>query len=191
MAESKSSETIRVYVTDMAALESHIEEALDRQLDIVKDHPKASAAVNQLHVLARSHRDALKAHIESRGGSTTGGIKGAVAAAAGVAAGLIDKVRPESVSKALRDDYTAVNLATIGYTMLHATAGMLGDQATVSLAERHIRDYTSAIEGINQIIADVVAYDLRNDGLNIDQSAVQETTEKLNNIWRETEPSVK
>lgn len=191
MAESKQQETIKVYVGDMAALESHIEEALDRQLDLVKGQPKAAAVVNQLHSLSKSHRDALRAHLEQMGGSTGGGIKDAVAAAAGVAAGLIDKVRPESVSKAIRDDYTAVNHATIGYTMLHATALMVKDQATASLAERHIRDYTRQIEGINQVIPEIVAWDLRNDGIPVDDSVVKETTEKVNKIWQQTEPSVR
>ena len=191
MAESKQQQTIKVYVGDMASLESHIEEALDRQVDLVKPHPKAAALVNQLHATTKAHRDALKAHLERMGGSSGSPIKEAVAAAAGVAAGIIDKIRPESVSKAIRDDYTAVNHAAIGYTMLHATALMLHDQATASLAERHLRDYTSHIEGINQIIADVVAYDLKNDGITLDDAVVQQTTDKVNQIWRETNPSVR
>jgi len=191
MAESKQQETIKVYVGDMASLESHIEEVMDRQVDLVKPHPKAAALVNKLHATSKMHRDALKAHLESMGGSSGSPIKAAVAAAAGVAAGIIDKVRPEAVSKAIRDDYTAINHATIGYTMLHATALMLKDQATASLAERHIRDYTSHIEGINQIIADVVAYDLKNDGIPVDDSIVKQTTEKVNQIWHQTEPSVR
>ena len=40
----KHRQTIADYVSDMAALESHIEEALDRQLIEVKDDPDASAA---------------------------------------------------------------------------------------------------------------------------------------------------
>ncbi len=190
MVQSKQQQTIKVYVGDMASLESHIEEAIDRQVKLVKPHPKAAALVNQLHVTSKTHRDALKAHLGRMGGATGSPIKEAVAAAAGVAAGLIDKVRPESISKAVRDDYTAVNHATIGYTMLHATALMLGDEATAALAERHIRDYTALIEGINQIIADVVAYDLRRDGIPLDDSKVEQTTEAINKIWQQTEPAV-
>jgi ferritin-like metal-binding protein YciE len=191
MAESKQQETIKVYVGDMASLESHIEEAIDRQVKLVTAHPKAAALVNQLHQTSKRHRDALKAHLDSMGGSSGSPVKEAVSAVLGVAAGVIDKVRPEAISKAIRDDYTAVNHATIGYTMLHATALMLKDQATASLAERHLRDYTSVIEGINQIIADVVAYDLRQDGIAVDDSAVAETTKKINEIWKQTEPAVR
>jgi hypothetical protein len=58
-------------------------------------------------------------------------------------------------------------------------------------ADRHLRDYTSAIEGINQIVGDVVAWDLRKDGHMVDDSAVEAATEKINEIWRQTDPSIR
>src|SRR3712207_9132960 len=89
--------------------------------------------------MVKSQRDAMKAHLESMGGQTGGALKSTVAALFGVAAGVIDKVRPEAISKNLRDDYTAFNHAAIGYHMLYGTALMLGDQKTAALAERHHR----------------------------------------------------
>lgn len=191
MAESQNRDTVKKYVGDMVALESHIEEALDHQVDLVKDHPKAQAAVNQLHTTVKNHRDALKSHLQSMGGEEGSPLKTAVSTAAGLAAGIINKVRPEGITKALRDDYTAINHATMGYTLLHATSNMLGEPATAALCERHIRDYTSAIEGINMIVADVTAYELRKDGHVVQDAAIQETTQKLQQIWRQTDPSVR
>ena len=191
MAESRNRDTVKKYVGDMIALESHIEEALDRQVSLVKDHPKASAAVRQFHNTVKTQRDTLKAHLKSMGGEEGAPLKTAVASLLGVAAGMVDRVRPEAVSKALRDDYTAFNHATMGYAMLHATALMLGEQSTADLAERHLRSYASAIEGINQIVADVVSWELRKDGHIINDQVIGEATQKLNSIWRETSPSIR
>jgi hypothetical protein len=43
----------------------------------------------------------------------------------------------------LRDDYTALNLAAIGYHMLHTTGMGLQNQATADLALRHLKDRDS------------------------------------------------
>lgn len=189
MAESQNRDTIKTYVGDMYSLESHIEEALDSQLAKVADHPKANAAVRRFHSMVKSQRDTMKAHLEALGGESGGALKSAVSAVFGMAAGVIDKVRPEAVSKCLRDDYTAFNLAAIGYHMLYGTALMLGHQETARIAERHHRAYTDAIQDINQIILDVVAWELKKDGHVIDEKAMDSATDTMNEDWRATAPS--
>ncbi len=52
-------QTIVDHVEDMVASESHIEEALDRQLTEVADDPEGRAAVQNLHDTVKQHRDAL------------------------------------------------------------------------------------------------------------------------------------
>ena len=189
MAENMNKDTIKTYVGDMYSLESHIEEALDGQLEKVKDHPKANMAIRRFHGTVRTQRDAMKAHLDELGGGTGGILKSAVSAAFGVAAGVIDKVRPEAVSKNLRDDYTAFNLGAVGYHMLYGTALMLGFSKTAELAERHHRAYTDMVQDINQIILDVVAWELRKDGHKIDEKAMDRATETMNQDWRATAPA--
>src|SRR6188768_4562631 len=104
MAESQNLDTVKTYVGDMYSLESHIEEALDLQLEKCRDHPKAYAAVRRFHGNVRTQRDAMKAHLDELGGPTGGALKAVVSAAFGMAAGVVDKVRAEAVSKCLRDD---------------------------------------------------------------------------------------
>ena len=132
----KHRQTIADYVSDMAALESHIEEALDRQLIEVKDDPDASAAVRDFHDMVKQHRDRLKALEEETGKTIGTPIKEVGAALMGKAAGIIDLLRSEGISKGLRDDYAAFSLAAISYSMLHTTATALGDSRVASLAER-------------------------------------------------------
>ena len=181
----KHRQTVADYVGDMAALESHIEEALDRQLIEVKDDPVALAAVRDFHDMVKRHRDTLKA-IEEETGKTIGTpIKEAGAALFGKAAGIIDLLRTEGISKALRDDYAAFSLADISYSVLHTTATALGNSRVATLAERHLRDHADAIMRINEIMPEVVIRELEKDGHRADNAAVGATREAVLRSWQQ------
>jgi len=188
MAESQNLDTIKTYVGDMYALEAHIEQAMDLQLDKFGDHPKANAAIRRFHTMVKMQRDAMKAHLDSLGGLTGGSLKSAVSNAFGLAAGVIDKIRPEAMSKMLRDDYAAFNLAAVSYHMLYGTALMLGFSETANIAERHHRAYTDAIQDINQLILSVVAHELKKDGHVVDERAMDRATSTMNQDWKDTAP---
>ncbi len=181
----KHRQTIADYVGDMAALESHIEEALDRQLIEVKDDPEALAAVRDFHDMVKQHRDTLKAMEEETGKTIGTPIKEAGAALIGKAAGIIDLLRTEGISKGLRDDYAAFSLAAISYSMLHTTAIALGDNRVASLAERHLRDHADAIMRINEIMPGVVMRELVKDGHQADNAAVEATREAVLRSWQQ------
>ena len=138
----------------MVALESHIEEALDRQLGLSKDDPATLAAVQGFHDMVKTQRDAMKALQEEIGTTAGNPVIKAGTAILGKAAGMIDKIRTEGISKALRDDYTAFNLAAVSYTMLYTTATALGDQRVADVAEKHLRGYAGAVQKINHLIGD-------------------------------------
>lgn len=176
--------TIADYVGDMAALEAHIEEALDRQLQEVKDDSVAHAAVQDFHDTVKRHRDTLRAMEEETGATIGNPIKDVGAALIGKAAGIINLVRTEGISKALRDDYAAFSLAAISYSMLHTTARALGDQRVASLAERHLQDHARAIMRINEIMPEVVIRELKNDGHQADDGAVAATRKAVVAAWQ-------
>lgn len=189
MADDKNLNTVQQYVGDMVALEDHIEAALDGQLAIAKAYGPADQAVTRFHQVAKAHREGLTAHLQSLGGSESSPLKTAVADLFGTAAGLIDKVRTKAVSKALRDDYAAFNLAAVGYAMLHTTATALGQAGTADLAARDLRDYAGAVQQLNQLITGVVVWELREDGHAVDATATERSVTALNEAWRETSPS--
>lgn len=181
--QKKHRQTIADYVGDMAALESHIEEALDRQLKEVKDDPIALAAVQDFHDTVKKHRDTLKAMEEDTGKTIGAPIKEVGSALLGKAAGIIDLVRAEGISKSLRDDYAAFSLAAIGYSMLHTTATALGDKRVASLAERHLQDHAEAIMRINEIMPEVVIRELQKDGHEANDAAVEATRKAVSRSW--------
>ena len=185
--QQKHAQTIADYVGDMVALESHIEEALDRQLSETEDDPEARAAVQGFHDLVKQHRETLKA-LQAQVGTTAGNpIIAAGATLLGKAAGVIDLVRTEGISKALRDDYAAFSLAAISYSMLHTTSLALGNPRVAELAERHLTDYAGAIERINELMPGVVERELAKDGHRTNKGAVAETRTMVGKAWRTAE----
>ncbi len=187
MADDKNKQTIADYVGDMLALESHIEEALDRQLSMAKEHPQAGAAVQRFHDMVKQHRDTLKALQEQVGTTAGNPIIEAGSTLLGKAAGVIDLMRTEGISKALRDDYAAFSLAAISYSMLHTTSLGLGNPQVAELSERHLTDYAGAIERINEIMPGVVARELTKDGHQTQPGAVAATRQVVPNAWHAAE----
>ncbi len=188
--DDKSKKTLSDYISDMVTLENQIEDALDRQLNQVKDDQVALEAVRGFHDLVKRQRDAMRALREEYGGTAGSPIKEAGAALLGKAAGLIDNIRTEGNSKALRDDYTAFNLAAVSYTMLHTTATALGDQRVADVAEQHLRGYAGAVIRINQIISDVVVTELAKDDHNVQAGAAATTGEVAQKAWQQAADEV-
>src|SRR5215207_6096308 len=185
--QEKHGQTIADYVGDMVALESHIEEALDRQLTETQDDPEARTAVQRFHDLVKQHRDTLKALQEQVGTTAGNPIIAAGSTLLGKAAGVVDLVRTEGISKSLRDDYAAFSLAAISYSMLHTTAVALGNPQVAELAERHLTDYAGAIERINEIMPGVVERELAKDGHQTDPGAVAATRQVVPRAWHAAE----
>ncbi|MDQ6924776.1 MAG: ferritin-like domain-containing protein [Candidatus Eremiobacteraeota bacterium] len=178
--------SIQTYVSDMLALERHIAQPLQRQLDMqdTKKFPGALAAITSLKGLTDSHVTALEQCLEQLGGHAASPVKSAWSSLLGAGAAAIDSVRKTKVSKNLRDDYTALSLATISYTMLLATATGLGDSATADLAKRHIADYAQVVMTINRVIPEVVLTELQIDGENVQVGAGELIRKQTNEIWK-------
>jgi ferritin-like metal-binding protein YciE len=187
--QDKHQQTIADYLGDMVALESHIEEALDRQLKEVEENAEARAAVQRYHDMVKHNRDHMKQMQEQMGSTGGNPIKKAGSALLGVAAGVIDNIRTEGISKALRDDYTSFNLAAIGYSMLHTTSTSLGNTQVASVCEEHLRNYAGAIQELNHLIPRVVVWELEKDGHSAQGNAAQTTIQMVDRVWKETAPS--
>lgn len=188
--DEKGQKTIADYVGDIVALESHIEEALDHQLESAKEDTNAHESIQRFHDMVKANRDSMKAYQEEVGSTGGNPVIEAGASVLGKAAGLIDKVRSEGVSKMLRDDYTAFNHAAISYTMLNTTALALGDRRTADMAARGLRGHASAIQEINHVIADSIVRELKKDDHTIaDPQAAQENREMVDQVWKETDKS--
>jgi len=180
-------EAINSYITDMLALEEHIEKAVKGQLADLKDYPEVLAELRQIHRKVEHHISDLRMLSERRNAAgVVESVKRAGAAVAGAAAGLIDLLRTEGLPKNLRDDYTAFNLASIGYVMLHTTALALDDQDVAELSLQHFRDYAGTILRFNDLIPAAVVRFLQQEGLPARADVIPEVKRQVAEAWNQT-----
>lgn len=184
-----TTEAINSYLTDMLALEEHIEVAIKSQVkDFNDDQPHVLVrALEHIHLTVEQHVAALKELIEERdaaaGSSVAGAVKRVASVVMGAGAAAVDWVRSEKVPKNLRDDYTAFSLATVSYVMLLTTAMSLNDEPVAELAERHLKHYAKVVMKLTNIIPSAVIADLRQEGLPVREDQLPAIALTLKGAW--------
>jgi hypothetical protein len=179
--------SLGTYVSDVLALTKHIEVPIERQLraDESSNYAEAIAIIRDIKSLTAAQRSALEAQLERLGGHPESGFKSAWATLVGAGAAAIGGVRATKVSKYLRDDYTALSLASISYTMLHATALGRGDQTLAALAARHLEALATIVVRISKTMPLVVLQELRDDGEPVSVSAAAISTKLTHEAWQQ------
>lgn len=155
---------IKTYTSDLHALERHLMNAVKKQKtsDKVTDK-RAVELLNNLDKMASSHVQKLSAELEQMGAEVKSTIKSKLASFAGSVAGMIDTVRDDALSKMLRDDYAALSMITIGYTMLHTHALSNDNQKLAAISKSHLDDCTIMITEISKVVPVVTAYEINSD----------------------------
>jgi hypothetical protein len=178
-------EAINSYISDMLALEDHIEKAIRGQLEDLKNYPEVVAELRQIHRKIEHHISDLRGLSERR---QAGGVKEAVkragSAVLGAAAGVIDLVRTEGLPKNLRDDYTALSLAQIGYVMLHTTGLSFDDREVAELAQQGFTDYAEALTRLQGIIPAAVVGYFRQEGLPARDDVAPQVRRTVEEVWQ-------
>ena len=147
--KNSAADMLNSYITDMLALEVHIEKAIVGQMnDLDGEEPEFAAALQQAHEMIAAHITHLGLVADSRGMSSGSAVaervKNVVSKVAGLGAAAVDLVRREKLPKDIRDDTAAFRLAEVGYAMLHTSARVLDDDDEVrKLALDHLRDYVN------------------------------------------------
>ena len=181
-------EILNDYVTDMGAVETHIMEAVERQLasDDTAKYPDAVRVLTSLKSKLQSHVSSLEAYnARTEGGGIKEAVKDAVFGALGVAAGFYDQIRQtDKVSRRIRDSYTATGLAAVSYHMLYTTALALKADDLAALALRNLEDLTGLIGEMSEVVCTVVAAELTAEDKTIDPTVGQQAVEATQRAWR-------
>ncbi|HEX4499030.1 MAG TPA: hypothetical protein VIE43_25360 [Thermoanaerobaculia bacterium] len=178
-------EALQTYVADMVAVEKHILEAVERQRndDDVKQFPEALQLVGRLETTLKGHVEALNRQLPGESGGAGGVVKQAVTGVLGAIAGLYDKVRKDTASRALRDDYTALSLASVSYGMLHTTALGLSQGTVAELAKTHLEEINGLIMDLALALPKVVLKELSFEGYTVDAGAADRAVKNLKESW--------
>jgi ferritin-like metal-binding protein YciE len=182
-------EAVNSYITDMLALEEHIEKALRAQVaDFRDEYPQITKQLEPIHRTVLVHIETLKGLSDDRDAGPANVIAEAVKRAGSVVAGLgaaaIDMIRNEKLPKDLRDDYTALSLAAIGYVMLLTTARALDDPRVADVAERHLRDHAKSVMTLHDTIPAAVVKFLEQDELPAHADVLPGIARTLEDVWR-------
>lgn len=188
MSNEKAIKQVSDWVGDVMALEAHVEEAMDRQLQIEGHSAETRQIFQHFHDTVRDSKRRAEAHVETMNAPKTKGLVEKGAELLGTAAGIIGKLRHDTASKAIRDDYTAFNHLAVSYTMLYTTALAVDDDATASFAEQGLRTYAALVQMVNEVISKVVLDDLiSNSDIAVDNVAiVDKARATIDGIWKET-----
>lgn len=124
---------------------------------------RAVELLNELDKMASSHVQKLGAELDQLGRELKLTDKSKLASFMGSVAGMFDSVRNDSLSKMLRDDYAALSMITIGYTMLHTHAPSEENEELAELSKSHLEDCTILITEISKEIPVVTSYEINSD----------------------------
>jgi hypothetical protein len=178
-------EALNSYITDMLALEDHIEKAIRGQLEDLKDYPDVIRDLKQIHRKVEHHVSDLRALSERRNAQTPKDvIKRVGSALLGLGAAAVDLVRTEGLPKNLRDDYTALSLASIGYVMLYTTALALDDREVAEMARQHFADHAEAVTLLHNLLPGAVVRYLKEEGLTVLEDVLPEVSRTIEEVWQ-------
>ena len=178
----KKHDIVTKYLADMIGLEGHIYQAIDKQVKETQDEPDVNPFLRNIRDTLEQHTEALRNRLEALGGQASSPVKEAGASLLGVAAGVIDKLRAEEVSKDLRDNYTALSLSNISYVMLITTCIACNDNETAELATRQLEENAKFVSDIGNLIPTLVVRDL-SDLTDLNPSAVEEGRRRYSDAW--------
>lgn len=140
-----SRDQITSHLTDMLALERHLQHALDVQLSVMDDTVGSARELRKVQQTCTRHVDALDALVRRRHAGRAvqrKSVKEAASAMLGVSAIAVDFVRTEQLPKNLPEDYAAVSLMCVGYVMVHRAALSRGEVDVIDLAYRCLQAHS-------------------------------------------------
>ena len=189
---TSSREATASYITDMLALEKHIFIALAGQIeDLNEEAPQIVAELRSVQLTCEGHIERLESLASDRNGAgqgLAGAVKKAASSMLGVGAAVVDFVRGETLPKNLRDDYTALSLASIGYVMLYTAALSLGDDEVGATAHEHLQNHARSLIAVYDLVPLSVVSFLKDEGHNV-QDRMTEISRNISAV-RETESTV-
>jgi ferritin-like metal-binding protein YciE len=180
--------TLQTHVTDLIVIERHLREPVVRQsrLDASASNPVAMRVIAQVDLMTDVHIEALEEQLHQLGGDTAGALKSALSSVLEFGAGALESMRATKVSKSIRDDYAALSLAAISYTMLNVIALGFGDGSTAALAKRHLGDVNAILAEIGRGLPGIVLQELYAEGVTFTSEARHSALLNSRDAWSDS-----
>jgi hypothetical protein len=189
MLEKKdSNEILRLYSSDLLELQRHIVDVVKDQTDQeeVRRYPEVQQLVIRIQDTVGRHFNELEQGLESLGGEKSSLLKQAMGRVAETAMGMATKAEAsEKCSKVLRNDYLALDAASLGSLMLYTTAAAFNNDRIGEISERHFHELASLAVEIREMIPEIVVREFADQGYSVNNRVTEEVNRKIQQAWRQ------
>ena len=173
---------LKMYVNDVIALERQIAGAVRTQAedDSTLKHPGFRNVLLEIAGHSEDRITLLKELSDAEGGSLGATVKEGIT---GVLAGLYGKIRKHEVSRMVRDDIIAMDVAAISYSMLLTLGLAIGHRRCVELATLGLNACPSTVVRLTNLMPAIVIAELAEDAPLADPSAAEAAVIRIREAW--------
>lgn len=175
--------SLRQYVNDMIAVERDIANAVKLQAEDDRITTDLKAILNRIVADSEYRSELLKKLSQQEDGSLGAAVKEGITAVTGTLAGIYGKLREHPVSRMVRDDIVALEVASVSYGMLLTLGLSIGHQECVAIAERGISETPPLIIALTDMLPVVVGHELAQDAPLENPAASQVAITKIRDAW--------
>ncbi len=187
MLEKKdTNEILRLYSSDLLELQRHIVDVVKDQTDQeeVRRYPEVQQLVIKIQDTVGRHFNELEQGLESLGGEKSSLLKQAMGRVAETAMGMATKAEgSEKCSKVLRNNYLALDTASLGSLMLYTAAAAFNNDRIGEISERHFNELSSLIAEIREVIPEIVVREFGDQGYSVNSGVTEEVNRKAQQAW--------
>jgi ferritin-like metal-binding protein YciE len=160
------------FIQDAYAMENEIAQTLHRQVDGMGDHPHIRAMLVQHLAETELQRKRMAQRLEAYG-EMPSAVKGAPSEVLGNITDPAGALRPEWLSRTLRDDYVTEHLEIASYSLLIAAARAYGDDETVRVAELSLKEEIGMASRISARLEAACFMDLQKQGVAVSERFIK------------------
>ncbi len=184
--------TLINHISEQLALEETLYKVIEEQLELIAetDYPDAKAILQKTHQLLEQSYSNLNSQLDKfeaaikKEESSKPYLNGTTPPKTQVKATAKELPRQLLISKILRDDYSALNLITMGNTLLHTAALALEDEELATLALKHLSGLAPVVVRLGELLPEVVTRELKTEFQKIDANVAQLALNNSKLAWK-------
>lgn len=177
--------SLKMYVNDVIALERQIADAVRIQSedDSTSAHPEFRGVLLEIVGQSEDRISLLKELSDAEGGSLGATVKEGITAVTGVLTGLYEKIRKHEVSRMVRDDIVAMDVAAVSYSMLLTLGLAIGHRRCVELATLGLNACPPLVVRLTDLMPAIVVAELAADAPLADAGAAEAAATRIREAW--------
>jgi hypothetical protein len=174
------------YVNDMLAVERDLAQAVRGQLEDERIDRHAGLRDVLLDCVSGSEARAeiLGKFAHGTGGVLGAAVKGTVMAVAGTLAGIYGRLRDHPVSRMVRDDIIALDVAVTGYGMLLTLGRCLDHKECIAFAQLALLGCPPLVARLDHVLPLVIAAELAEEAPLVNAAGAELAQDAIRQVWQ-------